>query len=74
MRPRDSDSVFQTHQFGEHFGARNDWNFQEMRFDNFRIVAADRGADHQDVCSSDVFRAMPFVNCRAEICEAVGDR
>ncbi len=39
VRARDGDSVFQAHQFGQHFRARNHWNFQAVGFDHFRIVA-----------------------------------
>ena len=39
VRAGHGDAVFQAHQFGQHFGARNHGNFQAMRFDHFGIVA-----------------------------------
>ena len=38
VRTGDGDAVFQPHQFGEHFRARNDRNLVFVRFDDFRIV------------------------------------
>ena len=38
VRAGDGDAVFQAHQFGQHFRARDDRNFRLVRFDDFGIV------------------------------------
>src|SRR5690242_2272 len=47
--PGDGDAVFQAHQFGEHFGARDNRNFHVVRFDDFGIVRLHRGGSDDDV-------------------------
>ena len=66
----DGDAVFEAHEFGEHFGARNDGYFA---FDHFGIVGFDGGGDHDYVRAFDVSCFVAFVNCRAQILQAFGD-
>ena len=70
VRAGDGDAVFQAHQFGQHFRARNDGNFQPVRFDDFGIVAANGRGDHHDVRAVHVFGLMAFENLRARGCAA----
>ena len=68
----DGDAVFEAHQFGEHFRARNDGDFAPVRFDNFRIVGLNRGRNDDDVRIFDVRSFVAFVNRGAEILKALG--
>ena len=48
------DAAFQPHQFGQHFGAAHHRNALGARRHQFRIVALDRGRDHDDVGAVDI--------------------
>src|SRR5256885_591691 len=66
------DAVFEAHQFGEHFRARDNGDFALVRFDNFRIVGLNRGRNDDDVRIFDVRSFVAFVNRGAEILKALG--
>ena len=51
---RDRNAAFEPHQFGQHFGAAHHRNALGARRHQFRIVALDRGRDHDDVGAVDV--------------------
>src|SRR5882724_6481384 len=72
MRAGNGNAVFEAHQFGEHFRARDNWDFALVRFDNFRIVGLNRGRNHDDVRILDVRSFVAFVNRGAEILKALG--
>ena len=50
----DRDAAFQPHQFGQHFGAAHHRDALGARRHQFRIVALDRGRDHDHVGAVDV--------------------
>ncbi len=74
VSPGDGDAVFQSHQLGEHFRARNYGNFVAMRFGNLGIVAAHGGGSYHDMRAENLFGLVAFENFRAQILEPLGDR
>ena len=54
MGAGDRDAALQPHQFGQHFGAAHHRNALRARRHQFRIVALDRGRDHDHVGAVDV--------------------
>ena len=54
MGAGDRDAALQPHQFGQHFGAAHHRNALRARRHQFRIVALDRGRDHDDIGAVDV--------------------
>ena len=69
---RDRDAVFQAHQFGEQFAARDHGNLQAARFLHFGIRFLDGGTDHQRLRAGHVLRIVAFVDGCAELRQAVG--
>ena len=63
----DGDAVFQTHQFREHFGARNNRDFPIVGFDHFRIVRLHRRGSDDDVCAIGVQSLVALVNGGAQV-------
>ena len=59
---RDRDAVFQAHQFGQQFAARDHGNLQAARFLHFGIRFLDRRTDHQRLRAGHIFRVVAFVN------------
>ena len=59
---RDGDAVFQAHQLGEKFSARNHGNLQPARFLHFGIRFLHGRTDHQRLRAGDIFRVVAFVN------------
>ena len=73
VRAGDGDAVFQAHQFSQHFGTRNHWNFPLVRFDHFGIVGFDGRRNDHDVRAFDVGGFVAFVNRGAEILQTFRD-
>ncbi len=72
VRARDRDGVAQTHELGEHLGARNDGDLPPLRFDDLGVPRPNRRRDHDDVGASHVFRRMPVRHLDAQGHQAVG--
>jgi len=68
------DPVFQPHQFGQQFAARDHRDLQTPRFLNLGIRFVDGGTHHQRFRSHHIFRVVPFVNRRSQLRQAVGGR
>ena len=56
----DGDAAFQPHQFGQHFGAPHHRQALGARRDQFRIVAFDRGRDHDHVGAVELSALWPI--------------
>src|SRR3989454_1151736 len=72
MRARHRDSVFQAHQFREHFGARDYRDLALVRFDDFRVVRFHRGGNDHHVRALHLLGAVPFEDGGAEISQPRG--
>jgi hypothetical protein len=73
VRTSNGDAVFQAHQFREHFGTRNNWNFSIVGFDDFRIVRLHRGGSDDDVRAIGVRSLVSLENGRAQFLQPFGD-
>src|SRR5208283_395715 len=62
MRPGDGDTMLQPHEFGEHFRAANDGQALLPRGDEFRVIALDRGRDHDDFRRAEMLGVMADMN------------
>ena len=69
----DGDAVFEAHQFGKHFGARNHRNFTLVRFDDFGILGIDGRRGHNDVRAFYVAGLVALVDHGAKILQTFGD-
>ena len=67
MHAGNGDAVFQAHQFGQHFRARDDRKMLGAGGGDFRVVRLDGGAGDHNVSASDVFSAVAFKGDGAEI-------
>jgi hypothetical protein len=73
MRAGDGDAVFQAHQLGEHFGARDHRNFQAVRLGNLDVVRRNGRRYDNDVRAVDVVGCVAFLNRGAQIPQALGN-
>src|ERR1700756_3221192 len=74
MSATNRDAIFKTHQFSQHFGARNYRNLKFMSFDNFRIFRLNSRRCNNYMRACNVTGFVTLVNCRAEILQALCDR
>ena len=58
MRPRDRNGVFQPHQFGEHFGAADQWDAQFKCSFDFGVAALHRRRSHNHRSIAQIFGGM----------------
>ena len=69
----DGDTVFQPHQLGQQFAARDHGDLQAPRFQDLGILFIDGGADHQRPRAGDVGGGVPFEDARAQPGQPLGD-
>ena len=75
VRAGDGDRVrLESHQLGQHLGARDDGDRAPPRFEHFGVVVAHGGRAHDDVRAADVLRRVPLVNLRAQLLRAAPSR
>jgi hypothetical protein len=74
MAAGDGDAVFDTHQLGKEFAARDHRNLAAASFDEFRIVIFDGGTDNQGTGITEIFSLVPFENDGAQLLEPLSDR
>ncbi len=74
MRAGDRDALAETHQLGQHFGARDDRHAHRLRGGQFRIVGGDRARDDDDVGALDLPCRMTDEDAHAHLRESRGDR
>ena len=67
----DGDAALQPHQLGQHLGAAHHRNAPFARRRQFRIVALDRGGDHDDLRAVDVLRLVADRDLRAVLAQTV---
>ena len=67
----DGDAALQPHQLGQHLGAAHHRNAAFARRRQFRIVALDRGGDHDDLRAVDVLRLVADRDPRAVLAQTV---
>ena len=63
VRPRNSDALFQPHQFRQHDGARHNRNIACTCRQHFRIVAADCCRYHHGIGVYQIAFRMPHIDC-----------
>src|SRR5690348_8345434 len=72
VRPGHSDALFEAHQLGQHFSARNDGDLLLVRLDNLNVVRGNSGRDDHNLSAAHVFGAMPFIKRRAKLAKMFG--
>src|SRR5271156_4839615 len=74
VRSGHGDAVFQAHELGQHFGARDHRNFQVVRFEEFDVVGFHGRGNYDHVRARNVGRFVAFENGRAHFAQTFGDR
>ena len=62
------DAVFQAHEVGQHFGARDHRNFQAVRFEQFDVVGFHGRGNYDHVRAGDVGRFVALENLPRPFC------
>ena len=69
----DGDPIFHPHQFGQHFGTRDDGDQPAVGFEDFGVVGPHRGRGHHHVDVGEVLAAVAITDRSAQLTEAPGD-